>query len=136
MNVITKLKDLHSEDFLLTVLALIFLISPGILTFFFFDRELFLTIDTTKLLFISVSIIIPFIFLNLALTILKFHNPGLSSTNKEDELFIYLLISLIITNFLFILSLGIGLLFSLNLINFLYMFGILHIALFIILYFL
>lgn len=64
MSIATDLSKITLKDLSLGLLSLLFLVTPGFLTFFVFDKELFLKLDVIKLVILSLSTITPFIILN------------------------------------------------------------------------
>ena len=96
---IEKIKNKH---FLLFFFDILFLILPGLATIFFFQKDIFLSLDWIKLIFLSASLVAPVAFFNTLLLL----GVDDKKQNSEDGLFIALSMSLIITGFLFYLLLA------------------------------
>ena len=63
MNYLPELNK-NLKGFSLGLLNLLFLTTPGFLTFFIFDKDLFIKIELSKLVILSISIIAPFVIFN------------------------------------------------------------------------
>jgi hypothetical protein len=93
-------KILDSRNFLLGFFSTIFLILPGVLIIFLFDRNLFLELDWIKLILLSASITAPLVFLNFM--IISYLDKVTLSDNKQS--LAALAMSCIFTGFIILLS--------------------------------
>lgn len=77
MNWLASINKIEEDVFWLGLFSLIFLLAPGLLLFFCCDRDLFLSLDTAKLILLSVSIVAPFAFMQTL--------GGVSATQKSKK---------------------------------------------------
>lgn len=68
---IKSIKDLNKSNILMISLAFIGVFSPGALTIFHFDKELFMELDTFKLVLLSTAISLPGIFLPYMISVIS-----------------------------------------------------------------
>jgi len=70
MSILSDFQNIEKEPVALAILDLLLMTSVGMLAIFYFDKNLFLTLDTIKLILLAISITTPFImpvFFSLAL---------------------------------------------------------------------
>ncbi len=87
------IKEIKEKTFWLTLFDLIFLIAPGVLLLFYFDRNLFLILDSIKVILLSISFIAPFIFIFVIMV------PVMPVIKNKDNIFISFTIAIFLTNF-------------------------------------
>jgi hypothetical protein len=85
------IKDVTKADFLWAFLASLFLLLPGIITLFIFERELFITLDWIKLVLLGTAITLPLSLLNILLSLIEE-----SRSNENVEFFGHFILGTII----------------------------------------
>jgi len=63
MSILSDFQNIEKEPVASTILNLLLMISVGMIAIFYFDKNLFLTLDTIKLILLAISINIPFIII-------------------------------------------------------------------------
>lgn len=94
------------------LIGVMFFVTPGLISIFYFDRNLFLNLDVAKLLLLSISFLTPFIVAN-AIFFLRWL---LKIGDKDFRKAIYL--SIILTNSFFLIDLLISYCFKLSAFDF------------------
>ena len=102
MGPLGDIEKLESRTFVLAFLDFLFLVSPGVLIIFLYQRGLFVSLDWLRLVLLSISIMAPFVFLN----ILTFLTLTMDSTQKKQELFPTISLGIIVTGFFAYVVLG------------------------------
>lgn len=96
MAFLGDIEKLESRTFVLAFLDFLFLISPGVIVIFLYQRELFLTLDWLRIILLSISIMSPFVFLN----ILTFITLAMQDEQRNKQLFSTISLGIIVTGFL------------------------------------
>jgi len=82
---VNDFKGIPSVTWGFVVLFIIGAVLPGVLLLFLFKQELFLQIETTKLLFLSTSITLPVWVFNTFLHALFREDNGVSNVGEDEE---------------------------------------------------
>lgn len=64
MDIFDQIKKLEAYDLVKLIMGFIGVVSPGLLTFFLFKRDLFISLDLMKLVLLSASLSLPIVLLN------------------------------------------------------------------------
>lgn len=67
MNIVEQVKQIEVSDLLKTIMGLVGVVTPGLLTIFIFKRDLFISLDLWKLILLSISLSLPVVCLNFIL---------------------------------------------------------------------
>lgn len=78
MDIIDQVKKLEAFHIAIFILGFVGIVSPGLLVLFLFKRDLFLSLDFLKLMFLSISLSLPIILCN-------FFLMGPISDNSESK---------------------------------------------------
>ena len=113
MSIFSEIEKVTEENFLIVLFDAILLVSPGLLTIFYFHKDTFLVLDSLKLILLSITTTLPFVFWNIILLSLLIFKGKIMDTNDKQITFKLLTISLYITNFIFYAILFISYLFKL-----------------------
>jgi hypothetical protein len=79
MNLKELLRVIKDRDFTFSFLGLLFLITPGVATIFYFSQNIFLQIDFLTLILCGITLIAPIILINFLLCL-----EVVIDVNKED----------------------------------------------------
>ena len=99
MSFLSDIENIKKETFWLALFDVIFLISPGFLILFYFKQNIFLDLDSIKLILLSVSIVTPFVLVNF-LTII-FLLTAQKIEIKSDDTFSFITLGIFFTNIIF-----------------------------------
>ena len=67
MTILSDIEKVTDESFLFVLFDTLFLISPGLLIIYYFHRDLFLNLDSIKLVLLSIATTLPFLCWNIIL---------------------------------------------------------------------
>ncbi len=67
MDIVDQIKKIEVSDLIKTIIGLVGVVTPGLLTIFFFKRDLFISLDLLKLVLLSISLCLPIVLLNFML---------------------------------------------------------------------
>ena len=67
MDIVGQVKKIEVSDLIKMIMGLVGVVTPGLLIFFIFKRDLFISLDLSKLILLSISLSLPVVFLNFAL---------------------------------------------------------------------
>ncbi len=112
MSLISDIEKFKEETFWFILFDLIFLIAPGILILFYFDRTLFLSLEAMKLILLSISSTVPFIFINVLCFWSLIEEPD--TKMKKDDVFIFFTLGIFLSNIIFSIVLLISYLLNLS----------------------
>ena len=99
MSILSEIEKIKERTFSLVLLSILLLIAPGVLIIFEFYRDLFSSMDSIKLILLSLAIITPFVFIN-------FFAQMKTEKQAEDDIFFSMLLSIIFSGLvLYIVSL-------------------------------
>lgn len=113
MSFISEIEKTTEETFWFILFDLVFLIAPGFILLFYSSRDLFLTLDTIKLILLSVSFVAPFVFINSIFLALSIRN----GEAKKEDTFICFTLGILLTNIIFYIALLISYFLKLSLAN-------------------
>jgi|SRR6185503_14463642 len=97
MGFLSELENIKKRIFILGFLDLLLFITPGLSFIFIFDRELFVSLDTIKLILLAACFIAPIVFTNLLIFITWMDDPDTLEENMFADLSGAILMSGIIT---------------------------------------
>ncbi|MEI8130707.1 MAG: hypothetical protein WCG55_04360 [bacterium] len=101
MSLITDIQKIKNPTFVLAVIALLLLVTPGFLFVFYFNRPLFEQLEFLKLLFLSLGCMTPLVAFHF-FTAPSMHEEG---SNTSNENFTSLIFSILISSAAMYLSL-------------------------------
>ena len=67
MEIVEQVKKIEVSDLIKTILGLVGVVTPGLLTIFIFKRDQFISLDLWKLVLLSISLSLPVVCLNFIL---------------------------------------------------------------------
>ena len=114
MSFISEAEKITEANFLFVLLDAIFLVSPGLLVVFHFNRELFLGLDSIKLILLSIASTLPLVCWNIILLTYLIYK-GKIEADERKEVFFTFSFSLAATSFIIYFLLFISYLFPLSL---------------------
>lgn len=126
MSILSEIEKLKDETFIMGLLATLLMSIPGSTILFYFDKNLFLTLDFLKLLLISLAIITPLLLVNFIFISLPLELKSGPKSSKENA-FIYLLLSTIFSSFVLYISLLASFILNLSIGGFLYIIMVIEI---------
>ncbi|MEK7629347.1 MAG: hypothetical protein AAB394_02375 [Patescibacteria group bacterium] len=132
MSIFSEIEKITKETFLLIFLDILFLISPGAIVIFYFYRDIFISLDTLKLVFLDIAIISPIVSINTFLSYGLFYKVDEDKKTGDELLFIAVTNSLLITSVVSYTSLAITHVFKSSLNDFLLYFAIFEMVFFLI----
>jgi len=100
MDLISEIMDnFKKEIFWLVFFTCIFLIAPGFLTIFYFDRSLFVNLEVIKLILLSILFAAPFVLINTFFWVLIYATDEV--TTDFDGLYFLIILGVFLTNIIF-----------------------------------
>lgn len=99
MSFLSDIEKIKEETFWVALFDIIFLISPGFLILFYFKQNIFLDLDSIKLILLSVSIIAPFVFLNFLIIVIL--SAAQKAEIKSDDTFSFITLGIFFSNIIF-----------------------------------
>ena len=113
MSLISDIEKIKKETFWIGLSDLLFLIVPGFLLFFIFNRDIFLILDPTKLTLLSFSFTAPFVLINV-FCLMLFEEEGARTGDRSEITFLEFTLGIFFTNIIFFIVLFISYLLSLS----------------------
>ncbi|KND49878.1 MAG: hypothetical protein AB198_00520 [Parcubacteria bacterium C7867-003] len=112
-----KIEKITTESFVSGFIFLISFIGPSTALVYYFKNDVFVNVDISKLLLLSVSFFTPFLLINFSIIMLSSDRPS----NNERELFDLTMLSVLISSFVCYLAIFICYLFDFNFERFIYL---------------
>lgn len=94
MSILSEIEKIKDETFGVAIIDGILLIIPGLTFIFYFSKELFLALDIVKLILLSISLMTPFLLLNIVILAIFLES---NSRGAKENVFMSLTLSLIIS---------------------------------------
>ena len=98
MTILSDIEKVTDESFLFVLFDTLFLISPGLLIIYYFHRDLFLNLDSIKLVLLSIATTLPFLCWNIILIFQLLYRGKLIDANEKKSFFFMVSVALIGTN--------------------------------------
>lgn len=108
MGFLDGIEKIRNGDFILSILAILLLFSPGVGYIFYFWRELFISLDIFKLLFLSLTITAPFILLSFFLIGILLDSDKNEHWDKDSQIFASLAIGIFFSAIILYIGLAIS----------------------------
>lgn len=97
MSWITEIENIKKNIFGIVFISIILLITPGFTIIFYFFRELFINLDTLKLILLSISITTPLLIINFTLSTHLLETNKIHLSKGEQSAFISFIVSIVIS---------------------------------------
>ena len=98
MTIISEIEKVTEGSFLFVLFDILFLISPGLLTIFYFHRDLFLSLDPIKLILLSIAITLPLLCWNIILLFQLLYRGKLIDSDEKKSFFFIVSVALLDTD--------------------------------------
>lgn len=114
MSILRDIEKITEENFLFVLFDSFFLISPGVLTIFYFRSDILSDLDSIKIILLSVAVSLPFILWNFLMIFSLIYRGKLLDVGEKKLTFFILTSALALTSFIIYLLLFISYLFVIS----------------------